>query len=141
MIPKSLTLLSLCASFHVWSAPRILTKSKRKGVYVSDTSAMKAWLKKMPHSLKEIQSDNVSITNIDVKWKQKKVARKVAKAKKRVPSYTCTLELTIKFEDVSNGEAAPSQVATPAPLTVNSRCDTFLANNDIEALIKSKPHS
>lgn len=102
---------------------------------------MKAWLKKMPSRLKEIDSADATITNIDIKWKQKKVARKVAKAKSKAPSYTCTVELTIEFENNSNGEVAPSQTAQMDPLTVNSRCDTFLAQNDIEALVKSNTSS
>ncbi|MEZ4815273.1 MAG: hypothetical protein R3A80_08735 [Bdellovibrionota bacterium] len=141
MLLKTITVIAITLSFQSWGASSIKTKSHKKGVYVSDATTMKTWLKKMPQAIKEVHSANVNITGIDVKWKQKKIAHKARKSKGRSPSYSCTLHLTIKFEDVSNGESAPSQVASPDPLTVNSRCDTFLARHNLEAIIKSNTNS
>lgn len=142
MLSKTLTVLALSSlSLQAWAAPSIKTKSKRKGHYVSDSKVMKAWLKKMPAAIKEIDPSEANITHIDIKWKQSKNTKVIAKSKRKAPSYTCTLQLTIKYESLSNGEAAPSLVATPDPLTVNSRCDTFLAKNDIETIVRSNTSS
>jgi len=141
MLSKTLTVFALSSlSLQAWGAPSIKTKTKRKGQYVSDSKVMKAWLKRMPTAIKEIDPSEANITHIDIKWKQSKSTKVVARSKRKA-SYTCTLQLTIKYESLSNGEAAPSQVAMPDPLTVNSRCDTFLAKNDIESIVRSNTSS
>ena len=142
-LTNSLRLFSLsCLAFQSWGSPLTLkTKLKRKGDYVSNSSSMKRWLKKIPTAMREINAEQSNITHIDIQWKQKKVTKTFAKSKKPKAVYTCTLQFTIKYESLSASEEAPLQIATPAPLTVNSRCDKFLANNDIESLIRSNSNT
>jgi hypothetical protein len=107
---------------------------------------MKAWLKKMPAAFRDIgaQSSAVKITNIDVKWKQTNTVRPIARLKRKArskPTYTCTLRLTIEYQDSASGEESPDLVATPSPITVNSRCDTFLAKNNLIVPLEENSNS
>ncbi len=103
---------------------------------------MKAWLAKIPGVLKQLpgKKEDLKITNIDVKWKQSNTVRVAQRSKKKANkqvSYTCTLNLTIEYQDATNGEEAPEQTAFPEPITVNQRCDAFLAKNNLPALVQS----
>jgi len=136
-LTKITKFLAIFASLSLWAQSTSIKTHGTPGSRVSDDRRMKEWLAKIPVSLQEINThdSDVKITHIDIKWNQSKKLRTVAKLKRRSikkSTYTCTLHLTIEYQDSANGEESPNLVATPAPFTVNSRCDTYLAKNNFD---------
>jgi len=132
---KILGFLIFSVSFHLSAqGTGVNTVSHKRGVKISNSDAMKSWLAKMPIKFTPVSRESVKVSNIDVKWKQTKLVHQVARARHKarsVASYKCTLNLTITYQDASNDELAPEQIETTAPITVNSRCETFMAQNPV----------
>ncbi len=134
---KFIALVAISTTIQVSArSPRIVTKSKRPGHFISDNPTMKTWLKKLPGAFSTIptRKSAVKITNIDVKWKQTNTVRSIAKTRRKTRtevSHTCELRLTINYQDTASREENPEMVTTARPITVNSRCDTFLAKNNL----------